>query len=282
MKTRVWFVFMLACYGLFLLFLSFRAGGKAQLLERLEDRVVVSAPVQVALAGGDRFLAANLEGIRLLTTVDDFHEAIAVNMVYRIRAHRVVAQLNPCHEDNYYVANAMLSWGGAPSDGMEVLRRAGECRFWDEYPPFFYGFGQWHFNRDATKARAALEQAAERVTEPRFAASYRRMGIMVEAGSYEDGEVALAFLQREQALAVDDRLKDMLGKRIQRLEGLLILRAAQAEYESRFTSSLPNPQALLAAGILAEFPSDPLGLGYEFVEGRFALREMSVQGLNRP
>lgn len=61
------------------------------------------------LYGGDRFLAADLELIRLSATGMDNGSTDAE---YLIRAQRVVAELNPCHEDNYYLANGLLAWGG--------------------------------------------------------------------------------------------------------------------------------------------------------------------------
>ena len=152
----------LAGFGVFLAVVLLRPPQDIAERPAVADRVVISAPVQLLLAGGDRFLAANFETIRAMSTGSDDPAAAAADSSFRIRAHRVVAQLNPCHEDNYYVANALLSWGGAPADGIDVLRRATECRAWDEFPPFFYGFNQWFFNRDASEARRALELAADR------------------------------------------------------------------------------------------------------------------------
>src|SRR5690606_39517058 len=100
------------------------------------DRVVIPAPLLGALHGGDRFLAADLETFRLSATGMDDR---GVDTGYLVRAQREVARLNACHEDNYYLANGLLTWGGAVDEGNEVLRAAVECRFWDEFPPFFYG-----------------------------------------------------------------------------------------------------------------------------------------------
>lgn len=248
---------------------------------KIADRVVIAAPVQVLLSGGDRFLAANFETIRAMATADDNPATAAASASFRIRAHRVVAELNPCQEDNYYVANAMLSWGGAPSEGLEVLREAMSCRQWDEFPPFFFGFNQWFFNRDAAEARRALEIAAERARDPQSAATMRRVGIMIEAGEYADDRAALAFLEREREQAADDKLRDMLDKRVMRLQGLIVLREAQAQYEATTGRPLINPQALLDSGVLITVPQDPLRLGYEFVDGRFRLREMKIPGAER-
>ena len=244
------------------------------------DRVVVSAPVQLLLTGGDRFLAANIESIRAAATTSDNPEAAEANASFAIRARRVVAQLNPCHEDNYYQGNALLTWGGAVAEGNDLLKRATECRTWDEIPPFFYGFNQYFFLHDVEGARASLEIAAERATDN--AAGFRKFAIMLAAGELKDDSAALDFLQQERTQTSDPKLQGMLDKRIARLQGLITLRAAQQRYEARFGQPLTNPQALIDSGELEAFPNDPLRIGYEFADGRFRLKELKIAGLERP
>ena len=193
---------------------------------------------------------------------------------------RVVAQLNPCHEDNYYQGNALLTWGGAVAEGNDLLKRATECRSWDEVPPFFYGFNQYFFLHDIEGARAALETAATRATDN--AAGFRKFAIMLAAGELNDDSAALDFLQRERAATADPKLQGMLDKRVTRLEGLITLRAAQQRYEIRFGHALTDPAALIESGELDAFPNDPLRIGYEFADGRFRLKELKIAGLERP
>lgn len=243
------------------------------------DRVVVSAPVQLLMMGGDRFLAANIESIRAVTTTSDNPEASDFNASFAIRARHAVVQLNPCHEDNYYLGNALLTWGGAVSEGNDILKHATECRTWDELPPFFYGFNQYFFLHDIEGARKYLEIAADRSTDN--AASFRKFAIMLAAGELKDDE-ALSFLQREREQTNDARLRGMLDQRVTRLEGLLTLRAAQQRYEARFGRPLTNPHTLIESGELEAFPSDPLRIGYEFANGHFRLTELKIAGLERP
>ncbi|MCV2219321.1 hypothetical protein [Thauera sp. Sel9] len=269
-----------AGFGLFATIWATRPLVNATPSAEVFDRVVLSAPVQLLLTGGDRFLAANFESIRAVATASDAPEAAEANASFAIRARRVVAQLNPCHEDNYYQGNALLTWGGAVAEGNDLLKRATDCRFWDEVPPFFYGFNQYFFLHDVDGARAALETAAERATDN--AAGFRKFAIMLAAGELKDDSAALEFLQRERAQTNDPKLQGMLDKRIARLQGLMALRAAQQRYEARFGQALTNPQALIDSGELNAFPDDPLRIGYEFAEGRFRLRELKIAGLERP
>lgn len=238
------------------------------------DRVVIAAPVLAALYAGDRFLAADLETIRLSATgIDQGH----MDAFYLIRAHKVVSKLNPCQENNYYLANALLTWGGAVDEGGEILQRATECRFWDELPPFLYGFNQYFFNKNIKKAQQALEIAATRAT--RNAAGYRKLAVVIEAEQIDDARMARDFLVGERDQSDDPKLKAMLDKRVKRLEGLILLRDAQNTYEKRTGKALQNPGDLIEAGILDEFPQDPMKWGYEFKNGRFELKQVKVAGV---
>lgn len=236
--------------------------------------------MQTLLAGGDRFLAANLEAFRSVATTSDAPGATESNASFGIRARRVVAQLNPCHEDNYYFGNALLTWGGSAVEGTDLLKRAMDCRTWDELPAFFYGFNQYYFLHNIPEARRALEIAAQRATDN--AAAFRKLAIMLAAGEYKDDEAALTYLQNERDRAKDPKLRQMLDKRVGRLSGLIQLRQAQKAYETRYGKPLADPAALLESGLLQAYPNDPVGIGYEFADGHFRLKEVKIAGLERP
>jgi hypothetical protein len=261
-------------FGLFSAASQWRANTPAAMAPVVEGRVVIAAPVLLVLFGGDRFLAANLETMRLAATGVDWGQA---DTGYLIRAQQVVAELNPCHEDNYYLANGLLTWGGAEREGSEVLRRASACRFWDEYPPFFYGFNKFFFERDMDASALYLEEAASRATAN--AAGFRKFAIMLKAEQIEDEQLALEFLQSEHDHASDPKLKAMLAKRVQRLQGLVTLRQAQRRFESLTGQPLAAPEQLIEHGLLAAFPEDPLKLGYEFIDGRIVLKKLKVAGV---
>jgi hypothetical protein len=254
-----------------------RARGVPSIPLEVFDRVVVPAQLQLVLAGGDRFFAANLENIRALATPSDSPDAAADNIVFAVRARSAVAQLNPCHEDNYYLANALLTWGGAVQKGNDILGVAAKCRFWDATPAFLYGFNLFHFQGNVSEAIKALNDAADR--SPDNASSLRKLAIMIKAGSFQDDSLAMAYLKNERDHAKDAKLRDMLGKRVARLSGLIEFKKAQTTYENRFQKQLTDPKSLLETGILQEYPTDPLKIGYEFNEGRFRMREIALPGL---
>lgn len=242
-------------------------------LEEGLDRVVISAPILVVLYGGDRFLAADLEVIRLAATgLDDR----GVDTGYLIRAQQEVARLNPCHEDNYYLANGLLTWGGAVDEGNRVLEAAVDCRFWDYVPPFFYGANLSFFQRDNAKAARVLEAGAER--SPENAAALRKLAIMLRAEQFADERLVLNYLTQQRDSTTDPKLRGMLDKRVIRIQGLLELRVAQRQYEA-VHGSLQNLQQLLDRGLLVKIPEDPLRLGYEIKNGRIELKKLKIAGM---
>ncbi|MBU0751991.1 MAG: hypothetical protein KJ787_12020 [Gammaproteobacteria bacterium] len=236
------------------------------------DRVVVSAPVQVVLYGGDRFLAADVEAIRASVTGMDIG---TVNLGYLSRAQNVASELNPCHEDNYYTANALLTLAGADRQAVGILERAISCRFWDEMPPFYLGFNQHFFHGNYADAQRNLQLAASRSTIR--TTSFTKLAIMIKAESFKNERMALEFLTEEKDKTRDAKLRALLEVRADRIKGLLRLRDAQAIYEARFGKKLENPGQLMENGIIQAFPIDPMKIGYRFKNGEFHLNELAMQ-----
>lgn len=236
-------------------------------------RVVISAPILVALYGGDRFLAASIEVMRLAATGMDDR---GVDTGYLIRAQQEVAKLNPCHEDNYFLANGLLTWGGAVDQGNRVLNAAVECRFWDYVPPFFYGINLSFFEQDRENAARLLEVSALR--SPENAANLRKIAILLRAEQLTDQQLALSYLTQQRDAANDPKLRDMLDKRVVRLQGLVALRDAQRRFEAK-SGALVRLEQLVEAGFIPALPDDPLRLGYELRAGKIILKKMKIAGM---
>lgn len=276
-KSFVWLGVGLLAY------VTFAASGVAisnskQKNTQVAESVVLPATLQTILYLGDRYLAANIETTRVLLASEEIVRGDDQDYLYRI--HHVVSELNPCHEDNYYVANALLGWGGNVDAALDILRVATECRFWDEVPPFFLGHNLYFFKYQYKAAKESLFLAAERSPENRVA--LQRFGVMVEAEGIPDARMARGYLVAQQKQARDKALKDMLELRIRRLDGLILLRDAQAAYVKKTGRPLEDPQLLITDGYLSAFPMDPLRLGYTYSNGIFAMTEVGVKGAVRP
>lgn len=240
---------------------------------QVQDRVVIAAPILMALYGGDRFLAADLETMRLAATGMQGGQN---DTNYLIRAQQVVAQLNGCHEDNYYLANGLLTWGGAVSEGNQVLRLAVQCRTWDFVPAFYYGINLAFFQRDTAEAQRIFELGAQR--SPENAAGLRKLAVMLQAETFADEKLALDYLIQQRDAASDPKLRAMLDKRVIRLQGLVTLREAQRRFEAK-NGALARLEQLVEAGLLPALPDDPLRLGYELREGQIILKKMKIAGM---
>ncbi|WP_417791989.1 hypothetical protein [Stutzerimonas xanthomarina] len=274
MKMRLSLPLALLSFALFACVAAWRALQPVALMPLFStDRVVIPAQLLVALNGGDRFLAANIETMRLAATgIDDR----GIDTGYLIRAQREIARLNPCHEDNYYLANGLLTWGGAVDEGNDVLRAAVECRFWDEIPPFFYGINLAFFQRNNEEAARVLEIGAER--SPQNAAAMRKLAVMLRAEQFADERLALNYLIQQRDSAADPKLRDMLDKRVVRLQGLIALREAQRRYEDEHGPLIALEQ-LVERRLIDSLPADPLRLGYELRDGRIELKKLKIAGL---
>jgi len=234
------------------------------------ERVVLPATLQILMSGGDKHLAANFETIRVSATWDGISD---IDSRFRLRAHQEIATLNPCHEDNYYQANALLTWSGAPISGNEILNKAMKCRTWDDFPAFFYGFNHHYFFNNNIEAEKALAIATSRAPHKR---SYRKLAILIAASNKPNDEAALAFLNEQKNLSSDAQLNSMLERSIIRLQGLITLKTAQKKFEAKYKKNLNDPTELITTGIIESFPIDPTRLGYEFEKNQFKLATLKV------
>ena len=261
----------LAAYLMFVLAVR-QLTPSGSVVEAVPGSVVLPAPLQIVLYLGDRYLAANVELSRVLSA-----GGAQVNVLqdYYERLHLTIAKLNPCHEDNYYVANSLLAWGGSVDPALSILATATECRFWDEMAPFYWGYDLHFFRGEHRRARNLMLEAARR--SPKNAVMFQRAGILFEAEGYPDVHAAYQFLAAERDQATDARLRHLLDMRVGRIAGLVILRDAQENYEKRFAHPLTNPDELIKTGILKQYPIDPAGLGFMFEDGQILLREIRMR-----
>lgn len=228
--------------------------------------------VQVALLGGDRYLAANVVVLRTLlnrtdTDVRDQYAAQA-------RAQMDAARFNPRHEDNYYLAAALLSWSDHVPEAEFVLQRAAETRPFDMLPAFFLAFDYYHFDHERAlgarwmaEASRRADSEANRISLTRIASRWAERG--------DDPREALGLVRMLIAQARYGALRQYLQARAMRLEGLIALQGADREYRRRFGKPATTLNDYLSARLLAQLPQDPLGMGY-------GLDEHGVPRLNLP
>jgi hypothetical protein len=235
--------------------------------------LVTTLPVaaQVLFAGGDRYLAANLSGFRVLVAstarmgADD----------YRVqgRLQKDIAWLNPAHEDNYYIAAAILPWAGEVDAAQEVLQRAGKKRSFDWMPLFYYGFGRYYFFKDPVSASKALLEASPRAREQQDQWSLQILAAKWAERGYSTANAA-GFVSAMAETSPPGAFRKYLQHRAARLHDLARLREAAGLYEARYGRKLSALAELENSGILKPLPVDPLGIGYDIApSGQPVFRE---------
>lgn len=227
----------------------------------VEMQVALPLFVQVFMAAGDRFLAADIAAIRALVAATEKMQPADYAVLAKVQ--KDVSWLNPAHEDNYYIAFAMLPQYGELDVAQSILARATHARFFDYQPAFFYGFNQWYYRHDPAGAAAWMREAALKLPDPDQQLTMQNMAARW-VDRAEDTDLAIRVVE---ALAKEARRPDFrkyLQMRVARLRQLQQLRLAAQTYRERFGQALPDLQTLVTSGILPALPQDPFGFGFGF------------------
>jgi len=242
---------------------------------QVEMQVALPLFVQVLMTAGDRNLAANIAAIRALV-VNNFKmkpEEFAI----LAKVQDDVSWLNPGHEDNYYIAAAILPWQGEVDPAQRILARATKARRYDYQPAFFYAFNLLHFKGDAAGASAWMREAAEFLPEGNNRLHMQNLAA-IWLDRVQDVDLAIGVVEAMARETKRRDFQDYLERRVTRLRTLKVLRSAQASYQERFNRPLVAVQDLVNAGIITELPQDPFGFGFDIDRsGRVALRNSPPQ-----
>jgi hypothetical protein len=228
-----------------------------------EMQVALPRFIQVALTGGDRYLAANIATWRSL--VASLERMEKDNYAIQARLQRDAAWLNPGQEDNYYVAAAVLPWAGELDAAQDVLWRASEARQFDWQPIFFYAFNVYQFKKDSVTAAKLLHEGSRRP----MSETNHYMFEQIAASWYEKGyspDVALRIVENMAQNARSSGFRKFLEARAGRLQTLLDLREATTQFKAREGRSPRALAELVYAGLIATIPADPFGMGFELDE----------------
>lgn len=223
-------------------------------------RVVLPGYIEVLLAGGDRYVAANTGVFRAMMVGGRVKDQLTYEVQAKIQAQ--VAILNPRQEDNSYVAAAILPWWGQVAPAQFVLARATESRYWDYLPPFLQGFNEYYFNKNFLKAGELTELAASR------ASGVDRESLKDVAAKWytlgDDPKSAIGMITALKEASFDENMKIRLQGRIDRLKALLVIRQAAYEYNQQVQlKPLTSLSQLVEQGYLEAIPVDPFQFGYD-------------------
>ena len=227
--------------------------------------LMVSMPLfaQVLLSGGDRHLAANINGFRVL--VAETRKMNANDYAVQAKLQRDLAWLNPAHEDNYYIAAAMLPWNEELEASQYVLERAAKARVKDWQPPFYLGFNYYHFFKDPAKGALLLNEAVPRAYTQQDSWALQNIAARWLEKGY-DTNTAARMVGSMAENAPLGAFRDYLHKRAERLEELALLQNLAIQYKEKYAKQLLSLDDLVKSGLIDKLPVDPLGKGFELDE----------------
>ena len=214
---------------------------------------------QVAMAGGDRYLAANLSGFRVLVASTTRMRPDDYAVQARLQAD--IAWFNPGHEDNYYIAAAILHWNGHVDDGQDVLRKAGEKRQFDWQPLFYRGFGDYYFKKDPASGARLLLDGATRATDQQDIWALQNLAARWIERGY-DGRTAAGLVSAMAENSPSGAFRNYLHARAERIRIVEDLRDAVLTYRARTGSAPARLEDMVSSGILDALPKDPFGEGF--------------------
>lgn len=228
-----------------------------------ELKTTLPLPAQILFAAGDRRLAANFLGFRVL--VADVGRMSRDDYAVQARLQRDLSWLSPAHEDNYYIAANILPWGDEIDAAEEVLRRAAIARPRDWLPLFHVGFIHYHFRHQPANGAKWLIEAAERAHDQQdkwglqnIAAKWIELGYELTTAAELVGAMANN--------APPGGFKTYLQMRSQRLAILADLRAAAVRFQRERGRPASSIKELEREKYIARVPKDPLGIGFRVTD----------------
>lgn len=225
----------------------------------VEMQVALPPSVQIVMAAGDRYLAANLASFRTLIAASDKMGPENYRVQAQVQAD--AARFNPAHEDNYYLAAALLPWNGQLDAAQFILKSATEARPFDWQPPFYFGFNLLHFAKRPDEAALWLQKAATHTGDDLQALQLQQM-----AGRWAaTGEDFGFAIRLHRAMAKETRHKPFaafLEKRAGRLENLMRIGEAAKRFRDERGRVPSSVEEIRGGGYLASIPVDPFGGAY--------------------
>jgi hypothetical protein len=225
----------------------------------VEMQVALPRFVQVFMTAGDRYLAANVAAIRALVVSTEKMKAEDYAILAKVQND--VSWFNPAHEDNYYIAAAILPWAGQLDAAQTILYRASQSRPFDYQPAFYYAFHLFHFKGDAVGASAVLRAAAEKLPEGNDRLQMQNLAaIWLDRAQDIDVSIRVVAAMAQQSKRRD--FQKYLEQRVVRLQNLKTLRAAAEKFTLRTGRPPAAPEELVQMGLIPELPADPFGFGF--------------------
>ena len=224
-----------------------------------EMQIALPRPIQIGLAFGDSNLAANFAALRAL--VANNFNMNAAQFAVLARVQEDVSAFNPAHEDNYYIATAILPWEGQLKSSQIILQRARISRPYDYQPALYEAINTYHFMKDAATASNILITASSQITDANNQIAMLNLAARwSEKGYTPDTAEKIVIAMAKQSN--NPEFKKYLLIRASRLKTLQKLQHAALTYSVKNKLKAKSFNDLLQSGLIESLPNDPFGFGY--------------------
>lgn len=169
--------------------------------------------------------------------------------------------LDPSFAQTYTLVQGFLPWEpvNMVAESQNLLSISAKHRPWDWIPLNYMGFNEYYFNKQAGQAGKYLLQAAQVPNAPSF------LPILGARLASSGGETEAAIILLKSMLhgkQDDDPGVVEMKKRMQALEGVLVLEQATANYQKQFGIFPAQLNQLIQTGFLSQLPVNPYNLEY--------------------
>jgi hypothetical protein len=182
---------------------------------------------------------------------------------YIIASVDVMTDLDPYFWDPYHFAFMLLAWDFGDMDAArEIMEKAIQYRDRDWRPPYYIGFGCFHFQKNMPCATKYLARAALFPGVPEHI-TLLASRLHVYANTHRP---ALVFLKQSLMETENPGTRLRLEKRILALERLDLLEGAVRRFHAEYQRLPETLHELTEKGILDAIPEDPYGGEFYILE----------------
>ncbi len=217
--------------------------------------------LKVAVLGYDQLVADMiwLKAVQLL----GIREQTTQGFRWAYHAVDVLTDLDPQFAVAYQITGSILAvWANLIPESVSILHKgyAENPEFWQL--PYFLGYNYYYELHDPVEGANYLRQASVLPGAPEFLPKLAAR-MTVEAG---DPMAAMEFLERLYQQAEDERIKEGLLRRMKEVtieRDIVFLEEGIRLYQSRYGTRPSRLEDLVAGGVIATVPEEPMGGRYE-------------------
>ncbi len=169
--------------------------------------------------------------------------------------------LDPLFFQTCYYTQALLAWRpNLHEKSVQLIKSSAKHRDWDWEPAFFAGFDYYYYLKNYKESARYLEKASALPDAPPIVATLGAR-IARKGGKTQDA-VLLLHVMYDQAK--DTFHREIIRKRIDAYNGIIILENAIIEFQNQFGTRPGALKELLGKKIIAALPENPFGNPYYY------------------